>query len=335
MLTYSNWEAGTVCFSESFESLSEGLQNALWELGKVPERHRTDRLTAAVNNTTRPAEFTERYQALLRYYGLAGRRSRPAGQRERRRRAEASPLQAGRGPGADAARQPRLRQCGRVSALPAGAVRALNAGRRQRLRRRDGGAARAAGAAAGAAKRERVKVDSGSLIHVDRNTYSVPSRLIGERWKRGCAWTGRGLVRPGKVDEMPRLRGRGKHRVDYRHVIDWLVRKPGAFEDYRYRESCSPPAASAWPTTCLQERHGSRGRQGVSAHSPPGGAGEREQGGRGVAHASAQAEEPISARTRRGSWCALEAHADLREVVVGSCGSQRSSTLIRDTEVLQ
>ena len=43
VLTYSNWEAGTVCFSESFESLSEGLQNALWELGGVPRRHRTDR----------------------------------------------------------------------------------------------------------------------------------------------------------------------------------------------------------------------------------------------------------------------------------------------------
>lgn len=33
VLTYSNWEAGTICFSESFESLSQGLQNALWELG--------------------------------------------------------------------------------------------------------------------------------------------------------------------------------------------------------------------------------------------------------------------------------------------------------------
>ena len=36
VLTYSNWEAGTVCFSESFESLSEGLQNALWELEGFP-----------------------------------------------------------------------------------------------------------------------------------------------------------------------------------------------------------------------------------------------------------------------------------------------------------
>ena len=39
-LTYSNWESVTVCFSESFEALSEGLQNALWDLGGVPARHR-------------------------------------------------------------------------------------------------------------------------------------------------------------------------------------------------------------------------------------------------------------------------------------------------------
>ena len=41
VLTYSNWETFTVCYSESFESLSEGLQNALWELGGIPERHLT------------------------------------------------------------------------------------------------------------------------------------------------------------------------------------------------------------------------------------------------------------------------------------------------------
>ena len=46
VLTYSNWEAWTICYSESFESLSEGLQNALWELGGVPACHRTDRLSS-------------------------------------------------------------------------------------------------------------------------------------------------------------------------------------------------------------------------------------------------------------------------------------------------
>ncbi len=48
MLTYSNWETGTICVAESYESLSEGLQNALGELGGVPQLHRTDRLTAAI-----------------------------------------------------------------------------------------------------------------------------------------------------------------------------------------------------------------------------------------------------------------------------------------------
>jgi len=43
-----------------------------------------------------------------------------------------------------------------------------------------------------------------------------------------------------QVDELPRLRGRGKHRVNYRHVIEWLVRKPGAFAQYRYREDLFP-----------------------------------------------------------------------------------------------
>ena len=70
VMTYSNWETGTICFSESFEALAGGLQNALWELGAVPDEHRTDSLSAAVNNLHSRHEFTERYQGLLRHYGL-------------------------------------------------------------------------------------------------------------------------------------------------------------------------------------------------------------------------------------------------------------------------
>lgn len=77
VLTYSNWETGTICFSESFESLSQGLQNALWELGGVPEKHRTDRLTTAVNKTDHPEEFTRNYQDLLDHYGIKGCKTNP------------------------------------------------------------------------------------------------------------------------------------------------------------------------------------------------------------------------------------------------------------------
>ena len=58
VLTYSNWESVTLCYSESFESLSNGFQNAIAQLGSVPNRHRTDRLSAAVNNLSETRDFT-------------------------------------------------------------------------------------------------------------------------------------------------------------------------------------------------------------------------------------------------------------------------------------
>ena len=108
-------------------------------------------------------------------------------------------------------------------------------------------------------KREMVRVDSGSLIAVDRNIYSVHSRLIGEKVEarlyvdRVEIWYGQ-----KKVEQMPRLRGRGKHRVDYRHIIDWLVRKPGAFQAYRYREDLFPTSRFRMAYDALQESAGNR-----------------------------------------------------------------------------
>jgi hypothetical protein len=77
VLTYSNWESITICFSESFESLSEGLQNAVWQLGGVPQRHRTDRMSLAVNNASSEKEFTRRYTGLLGYYTMEMEKIQP------------------------------------------------------------------------------------------------------------------------------------------------------------------------------------------------------------------------------------------------------------------
>src|SRR5581483_8334124 len=70
VLTHSNWEDVTLCFSESFASLSEGLQNAFWQVGGVPGHHRTDRMTLAVHHDGNPEQYTSRYQALMRHYGV-------------------------------------------------------------------------------------------------------------------------------------------------------------------------------------------------------------------------------------------------------------------------
>ena len=72
VLTYSNMEAVHVCLSESFESLAEGLEAALWQLGGVPAQHRTDHLSAAIRplDAAGRAQATDRYAALLAHYGM-------------------------------------------------------------------------------------------------------------------------------------------------------------------------------------------------------------------------------------------------------------------------
>ena len=136
----------------------------------------------------------------------------------------------------------------------------LNAGRRQRLAEEMAVMRELPERRMESARRERVKVDSGSLIYVDRNVYSVPSRLIGEvvearlTMDRVEIWYGQ-----RKVAELPRLRGRRKHRVDYRHIIDWLVRKPGAFENYRYRDELFPTSRFRMAFDALEEKHGKSG----------------------------------------------------------------------------
>ena len=60
------------------------------------------------------------------------------------------------------------------------------------------------------------------------------------------------------VQTMPRLRGEDEHRIDYRHVIGWLVRKPGAFARYRYREDLYPSVTFRRAYDALVRTHGER-----------------------------------------------------------------------------
>jgi hypothetical protein len=88
---------------------------------------------------------------------------------------------------------------------------------------------------------EEVRVSTWSTIYVKRNVYSVPSRLIREK-VRVWVYDDRLEVYYGgrRQFSIERLLGRGGHRIDYRHIIWSLVRKPGAFRLYKYRESLFP-----------------------------------------------------------------------------------------------
>jgi hypothetical protein len=72
-LAFSGWEhAHVVLGGESFVALAEGLQNALWALGRAPSQHRSDSLSAAFRNLDRDArqDLTRRYEALCAHYGM-------------------------------------------------------------------------------------------------------------------------------------------------------------------------------------------------------------------------------------------------------------------------
>jgi hypothetical protein len=242
VLTYSNWEAVTLCFSESFESLSLGVQNALWELGGVPRVHQSDRLSAAVNKVDHPEEFTRAYAALLKHYGLEGRKGQ-AGKGNENGDVEQRHYRLKRA--VDQAL--RMRNCrdfqtrAEYMEFVEKVVRQRNAGRKSRLDEELPALRRLPLVRLDGTKQFEVRVGPGSTIRVQKNVYSVHSRLIGELVtarlfaERVEVWYAQQLV-----ETLPRLRGCRGHRIDYRHVIDWLVRKPGAFANYRYRQELFP-----------------------------------------------------------------------------------------------
>jgi len=263
VLTYSNWESITICFSESFESLSEGLQNAVWELGGVPQRHRTDRMSLAVNNASSEKEFTRRYTGLLDYYGLEMEKIQPeepnengdAEQSHRRFKEAVEQSLLLRGSRDFESREAYTRF---LQVLVAG----RNAGRRKRLDEELPQLRRLPERRRESYKRLSLRVDRGSLIHADHNTYSVPSRLMGERVEVRLyvehveVWYAQ-----KETERFPRLRGRKKHHINYRHIIDWLVRKPGAFENYVYREELFPTSRFRMAYDALRESQPERGHK--------------------------------------------------------------------------
>jgi hypothetical protein len=242
VLTYSNWETGTICFSESFESLSQGLQNALWELGGVPQTHRTDRLTAAVNNLGDRDQFQQRYRALLAHYGLrpqaiGARQAHQNGDVEQSHHRfktavdQALLLRGSRDFDDQATYEQFLRDL----------FRQRNSGRAERFAEEWAQLRTLPPRRVDAWHRRRVRVTQGSTIRIGSNGYSVPSRLIGEHVDvhvmAECLEVWHGAV---LVERLPRQRGHNKYVINYRHVIDWLVRKPGAFAAYRHREAMFP-----------------------------------------------------------------------------------------------
>ena len=241
-LTYSNWEWGQVCFSESYESLASGVQDALWELGGVPEEHRTDSLSAAVRPPSSKEEFTEKYKGLLQHYGMKASHSSPG------RGNENGDVEQSHHRFKRAVQQELILRGSREFATRAeyeeflaGLFRRRNQLRRARVAEEMKVLGELPKRQLAACTKEVQRVSRNATISIRHNYYSVPSQLIGERVEVRIygghleVWYG-GML----AERLERLRGAGQAAINYRHVIHSLVKKPGAFAHYRFQASLFP-----------------------------------------------------------------------------------------------
>lgn len=267
VLPYSNWRWASICLSESIASLRHGVQRALFQLGRVPEWHQTDNSTAATHRIpdgksvttegTSKRPFNADYVAIMRHFGMKPRTTEVGekeqnGDVEAANRALKSALNQAllvRGSrdfesrGAwqtfiDDVMRKANRGRGRRVAEDMEAMRELNVGKLPEFVEQD------------------FCVSEWSTVRVKHCAYSVPSRLIGE-WVRVRIFEDRIVVRYAGKDELDcdRLRGRNLRRIDYRHIIWSLVRKPGGFARYVYREEMFPSVVFRRAYDAIQTPH--------------------------------------------------------------------------------
>jgi transposase len=243
VLPYSDWSWATPCRSESMAALEGGIQTALARLGKAPEYCQTDNSTAATHRVTAgDREFNEEYEAFVAHFGMKPRKIGVAEPHEN---------------GDVEAHNGALKRCLEQHLLLRGSRDFADREayrtwlteillRRNRLRERRLAEELAVMHPLPAQMLPThsvhdMRVGPSGTIRVKDHTYSVPGRLAGER-VRVHLFEDRLEVFHGGTRQLivDRVRGRDGHRIQYRHVIESLVRKPGAFRSYRYFDALFP-----------------------------------------------------------------------------------------------
>lgn len=264
VLPHSNWEWASCCLSESLLSCRQGLQEALHRLGKVPRELRVDNSSAAthrVGGGGTGREFNEQFVSLCQHYGLVPRTigidcpnengdvESSNGHLKRRLRQHLL-LRGSRDFEAETAYERFLHQV----------LERSNQGRRENLAAEMAVMKPLPPTRLSEYDEVSCTVGSASTIRVKKVGYSVPARLIGQELKVEVyerelkLYSGRELLLV-----LPRHCGDRGVVLDYRHVIDHLLRKPGAFERYRYREQLFPSRLFREAYDHLVVKHGQRG----------------------------------------------------------------------------
>jgi transposase InsO family protein len=244
VLPCSNWQWAMPCASESSLSLRSGLQGALWELGGVPLFSQTDQSSTATHQLKRGESrrgFNTDYLALCRHLGL-----------EPRTIAVGNPNQNGDVEAAQGHLKRRLKNhlilrgsrdfpdVAAYAGFVALVCRGSNALRLHKIAEERVLLRPLPLTRFPETEELTVRVSSYSTARVKQCAYSIPARLIGAMLQ---VQVSEDTVRFAHLGELVVSYPRSKShtpRIDYRHVIASLVRKPGAFARYLYREELFP-----------------------------------------------------------------------------------------------
>ncbi|HZQ64000.1 MAG TPA: IS21 family transposase [Gaiellaceae bacterium] len=263
VLRWSRWRWVQIAFAETFEALVAGLQGALWDLGAVPEVLRSDNLSAATHELRKTGgrALNARFEAVLDHYRLRSSRIQPGaahenGVAEQAHDALKSAL-------AQALVLRGSRDFPTVEAYATFVADVVARGNRPHLVRLEEERPHLRPLPTSRIPDYTVshpRVRRWSTIRVGGRTYSVPARLIGHVVDvHQHPDVVEVFYRDQLVEQMPRLHGLRDARIDYRHVIWSLVRKPGAFARYRYREDLFPSLAFRRAYDALRSTRGERG----------------------------------------------------------------------------
>ena len=263
VLAWSGWRYVQLAFAETFDSLLSGLQGALWTLEGVPERVRLDNLSAATHELalTGGRSLTRRFAEVVDHFGFEASRIQPGESHENGVVEKAHDLLKG---ALDQAL--RLRGSREFASVPDYLVfvhhvvdEKFNRGLETKLAEEHAHLRPLPASRLPEYTKLTARVRKWSTINLSGRIYSVPSRLIGHTVDvRVFADVVEVRLGDKAIETMPRLRGEKTHRIDYRHVIWSLVRKPGAFAAYRYREDLFPSLVFRRAYDALRDARGDR-----------------------------------------------------------------------------
>lgn len=244
VLPYSNVQWAVPCQSESMLSLKHGLQDALWMLGGVPMMLQTDQSSTATHVLKRGATergFNKEYLALCEHLGLKPTTINASCPNENGDIESANGHLKRR-----LATHLALRGSKEFGSIAEYAAFVGQVCRNANLLRVDRYAEEVAVMKPLPESRfpdvieETARVSGFSTVRIRHKPYSVPSRLIGAIVVAQISEGEVVITHEGEeVARYPRT-GTPKGGIDYRHVVHWLRRKPGAFAGYVHREELFP-----------------------------------------------------------------------------------------------